>query len=78
MGVDSVRLRGKGFRLFVGKGDSVRAGEPVMSFDRSLMEESGVDGTVIVTVTNSDAFAQVEHVCGAEVAAGSAVLRVER
>lgn len=78
VGVDSVRLRGKGFRLFVSKGDIVRAGEPVMSFDRSLMEESGVDGTVIVTVTNSDTFAQVEPVCGAEVSAGSVVLRVER
>ena len=37
-----------------------------------------MDGTVIVTVTNSDTFAQVEPVCGAEVSAGSAVLRVER
>lgn len=78
VGVDSVRLRGRGFRPFVAKGDVVRAGEPVLGFDRELMEESGVDATVIVTVTNSDEFSLVELACGPEVAAGSAVLRVER
>lgn len=78
VGVDSVTLRGRGFRLFVGKGDRVRAGDPVMSFDRELMAQSGIDGTVIVTVTNSDDFSKVSSVCGEEVSAGSAVLRVER
>ena len=78
VGLDSVRLRGAGFRTYVRKGDNVRAGQPVMSFDRSLMAERGLDDTVVVTVTNSDAFAAVEPVCAGEVAAGSELLRCER
>lgn len=80
VGLDSVRLRGAGFCAFVRKGDHVSAGEPVMSFDRALMEERGLDGTVLVTVTNSDAFSAVIPVRpdAAEVSAGSELLRCER
>lgn len=79
VGVDSVRLHGKGFRLFVGKGDQVRAGDPLISFDRALLERSGLDDTVIVTVTNSESFSRVESAADdALVSAGSAVLRTDR
>ena len=79
VGVDSVRLRGKGFRLFVGKGDQVHAGDPVISFDRALMERGGLDDTVIVTVTNSESFTRVESAADdARASAGSAVLRTGR
>ena len=76
VGLDSVKLRGEGFRQLVRKGDAVRAGQPVLSFDRALMAERGLDDTVVVTVTNPDDFARVEVCCaGTEVAAGAVVLR---
>lgn len=79
VGVDSVRLCGRGFRLFVGKGDQVRAGDPAISFDRGLLADSGIDDTVIVTVTNSDAFSRVSSAADDTlVAAGSALLRTAR
>ena len=80
VGLDSVRLRGAGFRTFVRKGDSVCAGDPVMSFDRALMAERGLDDTVLVTVTNADAFASVTPVCASDsvVSAGAELLRCER
>ena len=80
VGLDSVRLRGAGFRTFVRKGDRVSAGEPVMSFDRALMAERGLDDTVLVTVTNADAFSAVTPVCPSdvEVSAGAELLRCER
>lgn len=76
VGLDSVALRGEGFRQLVRKGDAVRAGQPVLGFDRALMAARGLDDTVIVTVTNSDAFARVETFdAGAEVRAGATLLR---
>ena len=80
VGLDSVRLRGAGFSTFVRKGDRVSAGEPVMSFDRALMAERGLDDTVLVTVTNADAFSAVTPVCASdvEVSAGAELLRCER
>ena len=79
VGLDSVALRGEGFDQLVHKGDEVRAGQPVLSFDRSLMTTRGLDDTVVVTVTNTDDFSSVEVVaCDFKVTAGAAVLRCER
>ena len=78
VGLDSVDLHGDGFSLFVRKGDHVRAGEPVIAFDRDLMAERGLDDTVLLTVTNPERFSRVEPVCqGGEVAAGAVVMRAE-
>lgn len=78
VGLDSVRLRGAGFSLFVAKGDHVKAGDPLISFDRELLCKRGLDDTVVVTVTNPEAFARVEPVdAGSKVAAGAVVLRAE-
>ena len=80
VGLDSVALRGEGFRQLVRKGDAVRAGQPVLAFDRALMAERGLDDTVVVTVTNPDDFARVEVVAAAgdEVGAGAPLLRCTR
>ena len=76
VGLDSVALHGAGFRQLVRKGDEVRAGVPVLRFDRDLMAERGLDDTVVVTVTNPEAFERVEPACaGDEVVAGAVVLR---
>lgn len=86
VGLDSVALRGEGFRQLVERGAEVRAGDPVLCFDCALMAELGLDATVVVTVTNSDDFARVEILSAAEkdgaadgsaarVRAGAAVLR---
>lgn len=78
VGLDSVNLRGDGFSLFVRKGDHVRAGEPVIAFDRRLMAERGLDDTVLLTVTNPERFSRVEPVCeDGEVTAGAVVMRAE-
>ena len=85
VGLDSVALRGEGFRQLVERGAEVRAGEPVLRFDRALMAERGLDATVVVTVTNPDDFARVELLAAgekdgapAQVRAGAAVLRCVR
>lgn len=79
VGVDTVSLHGRGFTTFVGKGDRVRVGQPVIKFDQKLISERGLDNTVIVTVTNAEAFAEVRPVVKADVVeAGSPVLRAAR
>lgn len=79
VGLDSVTLRGAGFRTFVRKGERVSAGAPVMSFDRALMAERGLDDTVMLTVTNADDFSAVESVrAEGKVDAGSVVMRCAR
>lgn len=75
VGVDTVCLKGRGFTTYVEKGDRVRAGEAVISFDPEVIRGCGLDDTVIVTVTNSDEMGHVETACCQAVAAGEPLLR---
>lgn len=59
IGVDTVALDGEGFTCFVQKGDSVKKNQPLVQYDRALLEEKGVDSTVIVVLTNASDFSQV-------------------
>ena len=74
VGVDTVALRGRGFRTLVEKGEHVSAGDPLIMFDRALIRESGLDDTVIVTITNPDEMGAVSTACGQDVSAGEALL----
>ncbi len=74
VGVDTVSLRGRGFHLYVGKGDRVRAGEALIAFDAELIHGCGLDDTVIVTVTNTDECGRVVPACEGNVAAGDILL----
>lgn len=59
IGVDTVALDGEGFTCFVQKGDSVKKNQPLVQYDRALLEEKGVDDTVILVLTNASDFSQV-------------------
>lgn len=74
VGVDTVRLRGKGFTCFASKGERVSAGEALISFDEKLVRDSGLDPCVIVTVTNPDEVGPVSAACGESVRAGDPLL----
>lgn len=74
-GLDTVRLKGRGFTTFVRKGDKVNAGDCVIAFDLGLIEEAKLDPTVVVTVSETLG-AQVERLCGASVKAGEPLLKV--
>jgi len=41
LGIDTVKLRGEGFTLHVVKGETVRAGQPVISWDPAAVESGG-------------------------------------
>lgn len=80
VGVDTVNLQGKGFTAYVGQGDAVVAGQPVLKMDRSVIAEAGYKDCVVVAVSNSAEFEAVEMAVESEVvvAAGSPVVKVTR
>ncbi|MFI9386414.1 PTS glucose transporter subunit IIA [Kutzneria sp. NPDC052558] len=41
LGIDTVKLKGEGFTLHVVKGETVRAGQPVISWDPAAVQEGG-------------------------------------
>lgn len=41
LGIDTVQLRGEGFRPLAAEGDRVRAGQPVVAWDPTVIEAGG-------------------------------------
>lgn len=41
LGIDTVQLRGEGFRPLAAEGDRVRAGQPVVAWDPAVIEAGG-------------------------------------
>ncbi len=64
VGVDTVNMQGDGFNCLVGEGDEVKAGQPLIRFDREKIKAAGYSDTVAVLLTNSDDLEGVE--CGAK------------
>lgn len=53
IGLDTVEMKGDGFRAFVKPGDRVRAGEELIAFDREKIAGAGHSDMVIMVLTNS-------------------------
>ena len=64
VGVDTVNMQGDGFSCLVKEGDAVKAGQPLIRFDRAKIKAAGYSDTVAVLLTNSDDLEGVE--CGAK------------
>ncbi len=64
VGVDTVNMKGDGFTCLVKESDAVKAGQPLIIFDRAKIKAAGYSDTVAVLLTNSDDMEDVE--CGAK------------
>ncbi|WP_348620692.1 PTS sugar transporter subunit IIA [Paenibacillus polymyxa] len=56
IGVDTVSLKGEGFNVLVEIGQKVKKGERLVNFSKQLVQDHGLDATVIFVVTNTDSF----------------------
>ncbi len=56
VGLNTVNLQGEHFRPLVKEGDVVKAGTPLLEFDKEAIERAGYDLTTPVLVINSDEF----------------------
>lgn len=59
MGIDTVEMKGKGFKQLVQKGDKVTAGQELLDFNIDEIKKNGYDPTVVMIVTNSKDFLEV-------------------
>lgn len=51
IGIDTVSLNGNGFKVFKKQGDTVKAGEKIVSMDISKVKSQGLHTTTMVIVT---------------------------
>ena len=70
VGIDTVEMKGDGFTVHVKEGDRVKAGDPMLSFDRNKVAKAGHPDVVMTAVTNAEELASLQLVAQGEVAAG--------
>jgi glucose-specific phosphotransferase system IIA component len=69
LGIDTVRLEGRGFELLVAEGDTVAAGDPVVRWDPATVED-GMSTLVPVVVMDRPAGSVTAPAAGVVVATG--------
>ncbi len=76
VGIDTVRMAGKGFKVAVVKDQRVQTGDLLVEVDLAEVEKAGFDSTTIVVITNTFALAKVTPRDVREVASGDPVIDV--
>ncbi|MCI7590579.1 MAG: sucrose-specific PTS transporter subunit IIBC [Lactobacillus johnsonii] len=69
LGIDTVNLKGKGFSTVVKQGQKVNKGELLGTYDYKEIGEKGYDNIVIVLITNSKDYAEVDPIASGDVKA---------
>ncbi len=60
IGIDTVNLKGRGFELLTTQGAKVAAGTPLIRFDPQVIRDAGYKTTVIMAITNSAEYPQMQ------------------
>jgi glucose-specific phosphotransferase system IIA component len=78
LGIDTVKLKGEGFTLHVVKGETVRAGQPVVSWDPAAVQAGGKSPICPVVALDAAAENLVDVRAPGPVAAGDALFTWQR
>lgn len=74
IGMDTVELDGKGFKILVEKGQTVKAGDPLIEFDMAAIKKAGYVLTTPIIVTNSNNYHDVNVIASGTVSIGDELL----
>lgn len=70
IGIDTVKLNGKYFQLFVKKNQRVRKGDLLISFDLESIKREGYKATTPVVICNSDEYKMIKPLSVGEIKTG--------
>lgn len=78
VGVDTVEMGGTGFDMKVNTGDSVKAGQTLMTFDRKAIADAGHPDVAVVVVLNPDTYASIEAAADGTVETGMKIIQASK
>lgn len=78
IGVDTVKMEGKGFTRKVSDGAKVHAGDVLIEADLDTIKAAGYPATTMFILTNADQFSRVEKAEPGEISAGSRIMEIEK
>lgn len=71
IGLETVNLNGIGFDVVVKEGQKVKVGDPLMTFDLSMISEKAASTISPIIITNSDIVKNIEYLSNKNVTKGS-------
>lgn len=77
LGIDTVSLKGQGFKTAVKVGQTVAQGDVLGTFDTTVAQAAKLDDTVMVIITNADDQTTVEQVPDQAITAGQPILTLQ-
>ncbi|TXJ83304.1 PTS glucose transporter subunit IIA [Streptomyces lavendulae] len=77
-GVDTVELRGEGFRRVAEEGQRVSRGDVVIEFDLALLEEKAKSTLTPVVISNMDEITELTKLSGRVTASRTVILRAAK
>lgn len=78
IGLDTVDMKGEGFRALAKVGQRVKAGSPVIKMDVSFLKERNLDLTIPVILTNGEEFCVRHMLQEGTMDCGSEVVKIEK
>ena len=76
VGVDTVKMEGKGFIKKVSDGAKVHAGDVLIEADLDAIKAAGYPATTMFILTNADQFVRVEKAEPGEISAGGRIMEI--
>jgi PTS system glucose-specific IIA component len=77
-GIDTIELQGKGFQRLAQSGQSVKCGDPIISFDLPWLEKNAKSTLTPVVIANMDALKSLTKLSGQVILAETIIMRVEQ
>lgn len=75
VGINTVNLKGKGFKVIAKKGETVKAGQPIVKADFNYFDEQGLDYTVMMIITDNEGN-RIEYTCDSYVKAKEIIAKL--
>ena len=77
VGIDTVEMKGDGFKSHVKEGQTIKKGDLLLTMDLAKIKAAGHPATIMVAVTNSDDLASVEAVASGQLKPGDNLMRLK-
>lgn len=78
IGLDTVKLKGKGFDVKVKEGDRINKGDLICVFDPQIIKGAGLKTTTPMVITNSGDYSKIEARPKCNISTGDSVLKIEK
>lgn len=76
IGIDTVKLNGKWFEVYVSDGQTIHKGELLISFDMDEIKRAGFKTTTPMIVCNSDNYSQISSSATGKISAGDRIIKI--